>query len=643
MTDNEEKIEETKEELPQQPAEDGAASDLNEHDSELHSIIYGGEYSEYGEDLGREEEPDPPKRKLRTFSGSGKEEQTAGKKIKTMTQKRITVISAVAAAVIASVVLILIFAPELFKGAETDELPAAYEELGEVRDGTKRVLIYEHLTRDRIQKIEVKNEYGTYTAYYNNELESFTFEGLEGKPYVEELFAQLIVSAGYTIISDRFIPDDPDDADYMNEFLKEYGLGPDDDPAYFILTTRPDENGQRAAYKLYIGKPTLTENYYYCRLEGRDIVYILEQSIKSTLLADVKTLITPILTYPISDNSYLTNISEIQLAKDGKWFIRIHGQTDDEEAEGESAFGTTVPYIIYDPFDYDASASRITTVLGQIVNMTGSELVAYDIYDIVMLYNDDGTPKLDENGEQDYEYVLKEEYAEKYGLKDPAYHLFYVYREEVSKGVYNDMNIVVSLSAKQYGDDGSAFYYAESLLFDMIAKIDAANLTFLEWSVMDYIDKPIFNAHIDKVSEIEIKTADKRFLFTLSGINDDLVCVESAYTSKRVVFKGKDPEDKPNSGIYNFRKFYQTMLSIDREDFVEEPSEDERALLCEMRVKFRNGEEKDYKFYSYSERRCFMTINDRGEFYVLRSMIKKLVDDAVKLMNYEKVDPNAEY
>ena len=159
---------------------------------------------------------------------------------------------------------------------------------------------------------------------------------------------------------------------------------------------------------------------------------------------------------------------------------------------------------------------------------------------------------------------------------------------------------------------------------------------------MDYIDKPIFNVHIDKVSQIELTAGDKEFLFTLTGIDDNLVCVENKY-STRTVFKGDDTTDTSNDGTRNFRKFYQTILTIEREDFVEEPAEDERALLCEMKVTFRNGDVKDYKFYSYSERRCFMTINDKGEFYVLRSMIKKLVNDAVKLMNHETVDPNAEY
>ena len=97
-----------------------------------------------------------------------------------------------------------------------------------------------------------------------------------------------------------------------------------------------------------------------------------------------------------------------------------------------------------------------------------------------------------------------------------------------------------------------------------------------------------------------------------------------------------------NHGIRNFRKFYQTLLSINREDFTEEPDESERALLLTVEVSFRNGTVRTYKFYSYSERRCFMTVNDKGEFYVMRSMVRKLVADAGRLLAYETVDPSAD-
>ena len=61
-----------------------------------------------------------------------------------------------------------------------------------------------------------------------------------------------------------------------------------------------------------------------------------------------------------------------------------------------------------------------------------------------------------------------------------------------------------------------------------------------------------------------------------------------------------------------------------------------------MEITFRNGSVRTYKFYSYSERRCFMTVNDNGEFYVMRSMIRKLVSDADKLLSYQTVNPQAD-
>ena len=70
--------------------------------------------------------------------------------------------------------------------------------------------------------------------------------------------------------------------------------------------------------------------------------------------------------------------------------------------------------------------------------------------------------------------------------------------------------------------------------------------------------------------------------------------------------------------------------------------ESERALLLRLDVTFRDGSVRTYRFYSYSERRCFMTVNDNGEFYVMRSMIRKLVSDADKLLSYQAVNPQAD-
>lgn len=611
------------------PAEPEQSPDeqINESDSELHSILYGGEYSEYSGDLGSgEEEEEAPKMKLSTFSPKKKPEKE--KKIKSESSKKVTLIIVSVAVIAAVVALGLIFVPGLFK-TEVETPPTLYE--GEAMTKNKKVMMFEQIPRERIQTIEVHNRYGDYTAYYNAETESFCFLGMEGTPYNEELFSQLVVASGFPLISDRFLPDE------NRAPLEEYGLGENDDKAYYIITTRATDDTPSVSYKVYIGKPSLTENYYYCMVDGRDIVYILEQSIKTTLLADVRSLLTPILTYPIEDNSYLTNISDIIILKKGELFAKIAYQDESANVPGVENYGVTVPYVVTAPVEYDASTQRMTNLLGQIVNMTGTDLLEYNIYDTVMVTDEKGEPVLDEHGEQDHDYVMKPEIAEKYGFVKPACDVYYNYRS--NEGA--NMVIMVSISDKQRGEDGSEFYYVASMLFNTIARMDASKLTFLDWSLMDFLDKPVFSVNIDKVSRIKIDTAEKHYDFELTGTGDGLVATETA--NGRTSFKGDDKDVGENRGIRNFRKFYQTILSINREDFTEEPHEDERALLLTLEVTFRNGSVRTYKFHSYSDRRCFMTINDKGEFYVLRSMLKKLVDDADKLLSYQTVDPNADY
>ena len=621
MTENE-KQNGIEEELPENTRDE----EINEADSELHRILYGGEYSEYGEDLGSdEEEEEQPKMKLRTFAS--KDGTASAKKTKTESKKKLTLIIVISAVIVAAVALVLVFAPGWFK-TEVEAPPTLYD--GEVLSGSKRVMMFEQIPRERIQTIEVHNQYGDYTAYYNAETESFGFLGLEGTPYNEELFSQLVVASGFPLISDRFLPTEE------RAPLEDYGLGENDEKSYYIITTRPTSDTPSVSYKVYIGKPSLTENYYYCMVEGRDIVYILEQSIKTTLLADVKSLLTPILTYPIEDNSYLTNISDIIILKDGGLFAKIVYQDTEANVPGVEMYGVTVPYLVTAPVEYDASTQMMTTLLGQIVNMTGSELLEYNIYDTVLLTDENGDPVLDEKGEQEHDYVMKPEIAETYGFVTPAHDIYYCYITADGTPLDN----MVSVSALQHGEDGSEFYYVASMLFNTIAKIDASSLSFLEWPLMEYLDKPVFSVNIDKVSRIKITTSDKNYDFELTGTGDGLVAVESA--NGRTTFKGDDKDAGTNHGIRNFRKFYQTILSINREDFTEEPHEDERALLLQLDVTFRDGSVRAYKFYSYSERRCFMTVNDKGEFYVLRSMIRKLVSDADKLLSYQTVNPNAD-
>lgn len=588
--------------------------------SELHRIMYGGEYSEYGEELGEEEQPMPGR--LSTFAVKKEEVK---KPLKTNTQKRITLIAVISSVLVAVIALVLIFAPDLFGGEEPVVIPELYGT--EVLSGSNRVLMYEHIERSNIQRIEVTNSHGSYVAYYNAEMsaeegkEVFCYEGLELAPYDQELFSQLVVSTGYTVVSDRFLPEDENRAP-----LSEYGLDEASSPARFTITTREGKS-----HTVLIGKPTLQEDYYYCMYEGRDIVYILEQSISTTLLADVRSLITPILTYPISDNSYLTNIPKVVIAKDGNLHVEIVYRDDEANKDTDFNYGVTVPYVMVKPYEYDVSTQQMQTILSGIVNMTGTELLEYGIFETVLLFDENGEPILDEDGKQDYEYVLKKDAAEKYSLLDPAYDIYYQYLAKGDDGEDISIDTWLTISPKITDDDGTEYYYVASMMYDFIARVDAEPLKFLEWDTVDYLDKPVFNMHIDKVDIIEVKTGDKHFTFKLTGTGGELTVVEKTFKPGTVY--------QTEQEVRIVRKFYQTLLSINREDFIEEPEEGGRALIAELIVTTREGEVKHYRFYAYSERRCFFTINDKGEFYVKRTMVEKMLRDAEKVINKEMVDP----
>ncbi len=50
-----------------------------------------------------------------------------------------------------------------------------------------------------------------------------------------------------------------------------------------------------------------------------------------------------------------------------------------------------------------------------------------------------------------------------------------------------------------------------------------------------------------------------------------------------------------------------------------------------------------YRFYQYSDRRCYLTINGGGEYYVLSTFVKKIIADADRVLNGEVVDKTAKY
>lgn len=68
---------------------------------------------------------------------------------------------------------------------------------------------------------------------------------------------------------------------------------------------------------------------------------------------------------------------------------------------------------------------------------------------------------------------------------------------------------------------------------------------------------------------------------------------------------------------------------------------DESRLLLELTVTDINGETTEYKFYSLTSQKAYITVNGNGGFYVLPSRVAKFVSDTHKFFNFEVIDPNA--
>ena len=108
---------------------------------------------------------------------------------------------------------------------------------------------------------------------------------------------------------------------------------------------------------------------------------------------------------------------------------------------------------------------------------------------------------------------------------------------------------------------------------------------------------------------------------------------------------------------YNFRRFYQALLTASMEG-VAELSEEEMAAFretpdedCYLKITIHADDDKGetadlvYRFYRYTERKAYMTVEvlknesdtgsparGQGVFYVLRSFCDKLIADAYRFI-----------
>ena len=435
-----------------------------------------------------------------------------------------------------------------------------------------RVMLFRQLTYDassslgkkpqnRIDKIEVNNEHGKYVFIREENTNNFYLDGYETTAYSLESFASLANACGYTISMERLA--DPDRNPDGTIRFAEYGLlaetrkGTDENgqefeydyvPAKFTVTA-----GDGTAYTVIIGDAIVSGAGYYVQLEGRNTVYILSASgITEFLLQPVEVLLTPMVSYPASMNTYF----------DVEHFVIQSGI--DHEKINQTIFAEACKRLGIDP----ESAEDLTGVDKDTLTKEYAK-VSEEMYDTLLaqyskLVCDFSYLDLDEREntmyssmsfKTDSEYMkgyfpnydnvnnaLYSLYSlaaqrivkldpdadlmDQYGVLEPAYLITYFYDDTDDEGnVYTVYNRI-SISAKStsgiyyaYGeimakDEDGEYYYVYT---PMIIELYESALPFLEWSDVDWYDPYFVQLNIAYLQDVIYSWGDQTIHFSIDN------------------------------------------------------------------------------------------------------------------------------
>ncbi len=508
-----------------------------------------------------------------------------------------------------------------------------------------RIMMYPHTGSDKIEQLEVWNMNGSYTFIKTKPTkdakeEAICLKGHTELPLNANLTSLFLTTAGYSLTTLKI-----DSSDVAKYGLAEYGLADekrvdadgneyDYSPAWFKMT---DDGGK--TYKVFVGNKTPMGDGYYVRYADRDAVYIIASTgfdalydikdrIKSTVFADVESFCVPQLTAPMTMQSY----------------FNVEGFTYwNQKTAFDDPFSTR-PLILFSYIDVD---DRM---------MTEYQYIPY--FSIPDLEIDDGNggkilldPLVDDPNEYAIDTMLQnlymvstrdtgvkvvsiditEDELKKYGVYDPAYRMMFTYAGA-------EHEICVSEKTK---DDT---YYMLSAIYDIIIEVDASYFRFFEWNDARWMAQDIIRFNIAFTKTLELKTKDLSFSFVCDNSKSEM---KDTINSNNIEIFLEEESKLVNTK--QFRNFFNVLTytrfegeaGLSDED-VAKLIADENNLMLTLRYT-TNGRDNEYKFYRYSERRAYVTLNGFGGLYVLSSQVEKIISDVQKILTGETINPEQKY
>ena len=493
----------------------------------------------------------------------------------------------------------------------------------EVVGSNRRILIFPHTAKASIDSITVNNDYGTYTFYRDSD-NKFQIKGFEGTTYDPELFSSLVVSTGYTLSMQKLAEPRKDE----NGQFSEYGLVSEErvdeegntytyKPVTYTLT---DISGNK--YKMIIGDPIVSGAGYYAQYEGRSAVYILSNELAKTLLQPIETLVTPMIVYPMTMTTYfdVDNFTLMTYDYEGAAAAGVdlskENMTPEEEAASEQFIKILTSFKYIDLTEREnTERSSIPYVMSPLSGLSEYDAHSINIDSCLQSFYETtfvGVKKLG----------LTEKALRDYDLEDPRYVIFLDF-QDIEHWIYiSDMT-----------EQGT--YYVACDVFNMIVEIDRAYLSFLKWNEFDWVESTLLQLNLAFVESIDIDSPKYDVTFKMDNSASDQ---SSTVSSANIVVTATTNGTSKVVDTDIFRDFYKTILYASMEglcELSEKEMEELRALPDSeadlvMTIKSLSGRELVYRFYQYTERKAYMTINDQGVFYIINDRVQKLITDAGK-------------
>lgn len=450
---------------------------------------------------------------------------------------------------------------------------------GETLGVQLRYQIFPQITREQLESVKVENEYGSFEFYRHSE-DEFYLRGNEGTAIDAEVFSELVVAAGYPLARLKVASD--------ASGYEEYGLN---DPICTWTVTATDGT----SHTLHVGHKVLTDEGYYVCMDGRDAVYVLGSSIEKPLLSSVTEFVTPVVIAVGSQNDYYT-IDKLSIFHGEEPFVAF-GQISKDNMMNPDAIAEMR---LFYPAMYASDETKVWELCMLMTGLGGDYTAAINADDSVY---------------------------EEYGLLDPAYTISFVYKER---------QYVIFISEKL--EDGG--YYATSNFNPtVISHVEGETLSFLENDLFKWVSPYVFGHYITQIKNITGQRGDGSVSFDITHSDDGS---GNGAISLRCS-AGKDFSSEADQ--LNFRMFYRTLISVEMIDYTplsaderEELTSDEANRLYWFSFTTLAGDTTTVEFWPYSTRRCLVTIDGKGEFYVLIDRVEKLISDTEKLMNSVEIE-----